>query len=40
VIERVPTGIPEFDALIEGGFPRSSVALLAGNPELGRHVSQ
>jgi len=36
--ERVPTGIEELDALIEGGFARGSLILLAGNPGTGKSV--
>jgi len=36
--DRVPTGIPEFDALVEGGFPRPSMIVLAGNPGAGKTV--
>lgn len=34
--ERVPTGTPELDALVEGGFPRPSMIVLAGNPGAGK----
>ncbi|MBU2637886.1 MAG: hypothetical protein KJ955_02845 [Nanoarchaeota archaeon] len=30
--ERVITGIPGFDALVEGGFPRGKLILLSGTP--------
>ncbi len=33
---RVPTGIPELDSLIEGGFISKSVILLAGSPGAGK----
>ncbi|MEM3586968.1 MAG: ATPase domain-containing protein [Candidatus Jordarchaeaceae archaeon] len=36
--ERVPTGISWLDQLIEGGFPRGSLILLAGNPGCGKTV--
>lgn len=36
--ERVPTGITWLDQLIEGGFPRGSLILLAGNPGSGKTV--
>jgi circadian clock protein KaiC len=36
--ERVSTGNVEFDRLIEGGFPRGSVVLLAGSPGAGKTV--
>ena len=35
---RVPTGINSLDALIEGGFPRGSLILLAGNPGTGKTI--
>jgi len=37
-MERVPTGINGLDALIEGGFPRGSLILLAGNPGTGKTI--
>ncbi len=33
---RVPTGIPKFDDLIEGGFPNNSMILLVGYPGAGK----
>ena len=36
--ERVPTGIPELDKLIEGGFPRHSMILLSGSPGAGKTI--
>ena len=38
MIERVSTGNVGFDRLIEGGFPRGSVVLLAGHPGAGKTV--
>ncbi len=35
---RVPTGIDGLDSLIEGGFPRGSLVLLAGNPGTGKTI--
>ncbi len=35
---RVPTGINNLDNLIEGGIPRGSLVLLAGNPGTGKTV--
>ncbi|MEK9184885.1 MAG: ATPase domain-containing protein [Patescibacteria group bacterium] len=35
---RVPTGIPGFDALIQGGFPRNSNILIAGIPGTGKSI--
>ena len=34
--DRVPTGIEGFDPLVEGGLPRGSLVLLAGNPGAGK----
>jgi len=36
IIQRVPTGIPKFDELIEGGFPNNSMILLVGYPGAGK----
>ena len=36
--DRVSTGNVEFDMLLEGGFPRGSVILLAGSPGAGKTV--
>ena len=36
--DRVPTGIDGLDNLIEGGFPRGSLILVAGNPGTGKTV--
>jgi len=38
IMERVPTGIDGLDALIEGGFPRGSLIVLAGNPGTGKTI--
>ncbi|MCJ7770404.1 AAA family ATPase [Candidatus Bathyarchaeota archaeon] len=35
-LQRVPTGVAEFDKLIEGGFPAESIILIAGNPGAGK----
>jgi circadian clock protein KaiC len=37
--DRVPTGITGLDDLIEGGFPRGSLILLAGSPGSGKTVA-
>lgn len=37
-IERIPTGIPGFDELIEGGFEKNSTNLLAGSPGVGKSI--
>ncbi len=34
--DRCPTGIPELDESLEGGFPRGSLILVAGNPGAGK----
>ncbi|MBS3165386.1 AAA family ATPase [Candidatus Woesearchaeota archaeon] len=34
--ERVPTGIPGFDKLVQGGFPKGSAVLLSGTPGTGK----
>ncbi|MBI2449635.1 AAA family ATPase [Candidatus Pacearchaeota archaeon] len=36
--ERIKTGIPGFDELIQGGFPRNSNILLAGAPGTGKSI--
>lgn len=36
--EMVPTGIKGLDEVLEGGFPRGSLILLAGNPGTGKTV--
>jgi KaiC/GvpD/RAD55 family RecA-like ATPase len=38
VIERISSGVEGLDAIIEGGFPRGSLILLAGNPGTGKTV--
>jgi KaiC/GvpD/RAD55 family RecA-like ATPase len=35
---RVPTGIPGFDELVEGGFPLHSSVLVAGGPGTGKSI--
>lgn len=35
-VEIVPSGIPGLDRLLNGGFPRGAVVLLAGNPGTGK----
>ena len=37
-IDHISTGIEAVDSLIEGGFPRGSLILLAGNPGTGKTV--
>jgi len=36
--EKVSTGVDGFDPLLEGGFPRGSVILVAGSPGTGKTV--
>jgi circadian clock protein KaiC len=36
MIQRVPTGIPKLDELLEGGFPTNSMVLLVGYPGAGK----
>ena len=36
MIQRIPTGIPGFDELIEGGFPNNSMILIVGYPGAGK----
>jgi len=37
--DRVPTGINGLDNLVEGGFPRGSLILLAGSPGSGKTIA-
>jgi circadian clock protein KaiC len=37
--DRVPTGIAGLDEMLEGGFPRSSMILLAGSPGSGKTIA-
>ena len=36
-IRRVPTGVPDFDAIIKGGIPEGSVVMLLGDIGSGQH---
>lgn len=36
--ERVPTGVPGFDDLVEGGFPANSSILVCGGPGTGKTI--
>lgn len=38
VEDRVPTGIPNFDTLIEGGFEKASTNLVVGGPGSGKTI--
>ena len=35
-IQRVPTGIPELDAAMEGGFPKNGLIIISGYPGAGK----
>lgn len=37
-ITRVPTGIPGFDELVQGGFPKNSSILICGGPGTGKTI--
>ncbi len=37
-VERTPTGIPGFDDLVDGGFPKSASILIAGSPGAGKTI--
>jgi KaiC/GvpD/RAD55 family RecA-like ATPase len=37
-IERISTGIPVLDTLVEGGIPRGFTVLVAGNPGTGKTI--
>ncbi|TMI15945.1 hypothetical protein E6H33_05420 [Candidatus Bathyarchaeota archaeon] len=36
MFQRVPTGIPELDDVIEGGLPKAGLFLVAGTPGSGK----
>jgi len=38
IVQRIPTGIPKLDDLIEGGFPSDSMILLVGYPGAGKTI--
>jgi circadian clock protein KaiC len=38
VLQRISTGIPGLDSLIEGGIPRGFIVLVAGNPGTGKTI--
>ncbi len=38
MVERVKTGIPGFDEIINGGIPRRNVVLLSGGPGTGKSI--
>ncbi len=37
-MDRVKTGIPGLDALVEGGYPKGSVVLISGSPGTGKTI--
>jgi len=37
-VQRTPTGIEAIDRIIEGGFPKNSLILIAGNPGTGKTI--
>ena len=37
-IERVKSGIPGFDKLVDGGIPRSNLVVLSGDPGSGKTI--
>jgi len=37
-IERIKTGVPGLDGLIQGGFPKSSCILISGSPGTGKSI--
>jgi len=37
-VERVKTGVPGFDGLVEGGFPKNFSILLSGSPGTGKTI--
>ena len=37
-MERISTGIPGLDGLIEGGIPKGFTVLIAGNPGTGKTI--
>ncbi|MEM1520725.1 MAG: KaiC domain-containing protein [Candidatus Korarchaeum sp.] len=37
-VERVKTGIPGFDELVDGGIPRRNIVLLSGGPGTGKTI--
>jgi KaiC domain protein len=37
-IDRVPTGIPGFDEIVNGGIPKRNVVLLSGGPGTGKSI--
>ena len=39
LVERVPTGIPGLDAMIEGGFLQGRAVLIAGGPGAGKTIA-
>ncbi|MBN2126794.1 MAG: AAA family ATPase [Candidatus Diapherotrites archaeon] len=38
MVERIPTGVPGFDKLIENGLPKGSITLISGTPGTGKSI--
>lgn len=38
LLERISTGLPGLDSLIEGGIPRGSTVMVAGNSGSGKTI--
>jgi circadian clock protein KaiC len=37
-LQRISTGVPGLDSLIEGGIPKGNTAMIAGNPGTGKTI--
>ncbi len=38
MVQRIPSGIPGLDDLLEGGFPKESITLVSGTPGTGKTI--
>ncbi|MEM4889958.1 MAG: ATPase domain-containing protein, partial [Thermosphaera sp.] len=38
MVERIKTGIPGFDEILNGGIPKRNVVLLSGGPGTGKSI--
>jgi len=38
MVERVKSGIPGFDELVQGGIPKRNIVLLSGGPGTGKSI--
>ena len=38
IVKRVKSGIPDFDKLVDGGFPKNSIILITGPPGSGKTI--